>query len=340
MNGTPHMSRSQDASDAELMRRVASGSESALGALYGRFARPVFVLAAQALDRAAAEDIVQDVFLAVWRKANGFDPDRGTVRAWLLQIAHHRVLNELRRRSRQPELEPDADGRLLGEIAARDPGPAERIFAKCRRDVLASALDELSDAQREALGLAYFDDLTHEQVARRLDLPLGTAKTRIRTGLQKLRTTLVLRVATFAALGLLLALGIRSRRMETVLARQDRALSMVTASDSVTLRLGPAAPGVPEATHARYRGRSGSETVVVTFSSFPPLATSETYQVWVRHGPVWTSIGTVRADAAGSARLIAEAAALAALPEAVMVTIEPAAGSAAPGQRVVVAWTP
>jgi RNA polymerase sigma-70 factor (ECF subfamily) len=334
------MGRSQDPSDAELMGRVAGGSESALGALYGRFARPVFVLAAQALDRAAAEDIVQDVFLAVWRKADRFDPDRGTVRAWLLQIAHHRVLNELRRRSRQPELEQDADGRLLGEIAARDPGPAERTFAKHRRDLLASALDELPDTQREALGLAYFDDLTHEQVATRLDLPLGTAKTRIRTGLQKLRTTLALRVATFAALGLLLALGIRSHRMETTLARQDRALSMLTASDSVNLRLGPAAPGIPEATHARYRGRAGSETAVVTLSSFPPLATDETYQVWVRHGSVWTSIGTVRADAAGSARLIAEAPVLAALPEAVVVTIESAAGSAAPSHRLVVSWAP
>jgi hypothetical protein len=188
--------------------------------------------------------------------------------------------------------------------------------------------------------LIYFDDLTHEQVATRLDLPLGTAKTRIRTGLQKLRTALVLRAVTFAALGLLIALGIRSRMTETTLARDDRALSVLTASDSVNLRLGPAAPGVPEASHARYRGRPGSDTAVVTLSSFPPLATNETYQVWVRHGAVWTSIGTVRPDAAGSARLIAEAPALAKLPEAVAVSIEPAAGSAAPGPRVVVNWTP
>jgi RNA polymerase sigma-70 factor (ECF subfamily) len=181
------------------MRRVAGGSEGALDALHGRFSRPIFALAAQALDRAAAEDIVQDVFLVVWRKADHFDPERGTVRAWLLQIAHHRVLNELRRRSRQPELEPDGDARL-GEIESRDPGPVERVVAQNRRHLVAAALDELSDAQREVLGLAYFDDLTHQQVAARLDLPLGTAKTRIRTGLQKLRSTLLLRVAPFAAL--------------------------------------------------------------------------------------------------------------------------------------------
>jgi RNA polymerase sigma-70 factor (ECF subfamily) len=333
------MHSSQDPSDAELMRRVAGGSESSLAALHGRFARPIFALAAQALDRAAAEDIVQDVFLVVWRKADRFDPERGSVRAWLLQIAHHRVPNELRRRSRQPELEPDGDARL-GEIESRDPGPAERMVAQNRRDLVETALDELPEAQREALDLAYFNDLTHQQVAARLDLPLGTAKTRIRAGLQKMRTTLVMRVATFAALGLLVALGLRSWTLEHTLARQDRALSMLTASDSVNLRVGPAAPGIPDATHARYRGRSGSETAVVTLSSFPPLAGGETYQVWVRHGAVWTSVGTVRPDAAGSARLIAENPALTIPPEAVMVTIEPEAGTTTPGGRMVAVWTP
>src|SRR5262245_46279189 len=152
MNGSPHMHSSQDPSDAELMRRVAGGSESSLAALHGRFARPIFALAAQALDRAAAEDIVQDVFLVVWRKGDRFDPERGSVRAWLLQIAHHRVLNELRRRSRQPELEPDGDARL-GEIESREPGPAERMVAQNRRDLVETALDELPEAQREALDL-------------------------------------------------------------------------------------------------------------------------------------------------------------------------------------------
>src|SRR5262245_57196580 len=163
MNGSAHVHSSQDLSDAELMRRVAGGSEGALDALHGRFARPIFALATQALDRAAAEDIVQDVFLVVWRKADQFDPERGTVRAWLLQIAHHRVLNELRRRSRQPELEPDGDARL-GELASRDPEPAARAVAQRRRHLVTAALDELPEAQREALELAFFDDLTPQQV--------------------------------------------------------------------------------------------------------------------------------------------------------------------------------
>ncbi len=326
-------------SDAELMRRVAGGSEDALGTLYGRFARQVFGLALQSLDRAAAEDIVQEVFLAVWHKSSSFDPERGAVRSWLLQIAHHRILNELRRRSRQPEPELDAAGHVLGALPDRDPGPAERTFARHRRAIVESALDELPAAQREAIGLAFFDDLTHEEVAAELNLPLGTAKTRIRAGLQRLRGTLLPRFAAFAALGLLLALGVRYRSQQATLERYDRALSMVTASDSVNVRLAPA-PGTSEATHARYRGRPGVETAVVTFSSFPPLPTGEVYQAWVRHGAVWTSLGTIRPEADGSARLIAENPVLATLPEAAEVTIEPVAGSPAPSGRVVVAWGP
>ena len=94
------MASTENASaDEDLMRRIAGGSPEALALLHRRFARLIFGLAAQTLDRATAEDLVQEVFLAVWRNASRFDPERGTVRAWILQIAHFRVLNELRRRS-------------------------------------------------------------------------------------------------------------------------------------------------------------------------------------------------------------------------------------------------
>jgi len=339
MNGYRPMPPRAHASDAELMRRVADGSEESLGLLYRRFARLIVGLASQTLDRAAAEDIVQDVFLAVWRNAATFDPERGSVRAWILQIAHFRLLNELRRRSRQPELETDPEGHVLASLPARDPGPAEAAAAEHRRATLQSAVDDLPPPQRQAIRLAFLHDLTHEQVAAELGLPLGTAKTRIRAGLQKLRGRLGPRWAALAAFGLLVALGVRYRSEHATLERYDRALSMVTASDSVNLRLGPLS-GTPEEAHARYRGRPGVGIAVVTFSKLPPAPAGKTYQAWVRHGATWTSLGTARPDADGSARLIAESTALAALPDALEVTVEPRAGSAVPGGSVVLAWAP
>src|SRR5213083_3273369 len=152
MNGNRRMPSTEQAlSDGDLMRQVADGSAEALGLLHRRFARVIFGMAVQSLDRAAAEDLVQEVFLAVWRNARRFDPERGTVRAWILQIAHFRLLNELRRRSRQPEIVPDPEGLLLAGFPAGDPGPAETAWQQHRRAVLQSALDSLPPPQREAL---------------------------------------------------------------------------------------------------------------------------------------------------------------------------------------------
>jgi RNA polymerase sigma-70 factor (ECF subfamily) len=333
------MPQTKQASDAELMRDVASGSEEALVLLHHRYARAILGLAVQTLDRATAEDIVQDVFLVVWRNAARFDPERGTVRAWVLQIAHFRMLNELRRRSRQPPIEPDVDGHLLAALPAHEPDPAHAVAAEHRRATLRAAMNDLPAAQREALDMAFFDDLTHAEIAAELNLPLGTTKTRIRAGLEKLRGKLGPQWAALVALGVLVALGIRYQTEHTALERYDRALSMVTASDSVNVRLAPA-PGMPAEAHARYRGRPGATIAVITFSKFPPSPAGETYQVWARHGSTWISLGVVEPDASGSARLIAENDALTAPPEALEVTLERGAGSAAPSDRVVASWTP
>jgi RNA polymerase sigma factor (sigma-70 family) len=339
-NGQRRMPSREDASsDDELMREVAGGSAEALGQLHRRFAPLILRISVQTLDRAAAEDLVQDVFLAVWRNAARFDPERGTVRSWILQIAHFRLLNELRRQTRQPPIVPDPDGLLLSGIPANDPELAEAAWQQNRLAVLKSALDELPPPQREALGLAFLDDLTHEQVAVELGVPLGTAKTRIRSGLQRLRSTLGPQWAALAALCLLGALGIRYQSEHATMARYDRALSMVTASDSVNLRLA-AAPGTPDETHARYRARPGVAIAVVTISKFPPPPAGQIYQTWARHGATWRSLGSVAPDPEGSGRLIAEDGALAALPDELRVTIEPRAGSVVPSGRIVVAWTP
>src|SRR6058998_1081230 len=122
MNGNRRMPSTEQAlSDGDLMRQVADGSAEALALLHRRFARLIFGLAVQTLDRAAAEDLVQDVLLAAWRNAGRFDPARGTVRSWVLQIAHFRLLNELRRQSRQPEVLADPEGLMLAGFPANDP---------------------------------------------------------------------------------------------------------------------------------------------------------------------------------------------------------------------------
>ena len=325
--------------DEELMRQVARGSSEALGLLHRRFSRLILGLAVRTIDRAAAEDLVQEVFLAVWRNADRFDPERGSVRAWILQIAHFRLLNELRRRSRQPEIAADPDGLVLDGLPAADLGPAEVASRRHRRALIQSAFDELPPPQRQAISLAFLDDLTHEQVAAELGLPLGTAKTRIRAGLQKLRGVLGPQGAALVALCLLAALGIHQYSQREMLARYDRALTMMTASDSVNLRLAPL-PGTPDETHARYRGRPGATTAVLNLSRFPAAPSGQTYQAWVRHGARWTALGTAQVDADGNGRLIVESPALAVLPDGVEVTLEPHAGTTTPGAHVIVAWTP
>ncbi len=331
------MPLNEDASDEELIQQLAAGSHEALGLLYHRYARLIFHLAARTLDRPIAEEIVQEVFLAVWRRAVTFDPDRGPFRPWVLQIAHFRILNELRRRSRQPQAEPDPEGLSLADLPDDNPEPAEAVWREYRRSTLQAALAELPPPQRQALGLAFFEDLTHEQVASVLNLPLGTAKTRIRAGLQKLRGKLAQQMAAAALVGFLAFLGIRYHTEWAALQRDERALTLVTASDTENLRLAPA-PGMPPETHARYRGRTGVEIAVMTFSHFPPAPAGQTYQAWALHQGTWTSLGTAEPDASGSARLIAEDRALVVLPDAVQVTLEPSGGTQAPSGPVVVAW--
>jgi RNA polymerase sigma-70 factor (ECF subfamily) len=330
---------SDNRSDEELLRALAAGHQEVLGPLYARYARLIFSLASQSLDRSAAEEIVQDVFLALWRKADSFDPLQGAVKPWILQLAHWRILNELRRQSRRPRTEPDPEGEQLGALPDAEPDPAERAWREERREVVRAALDTLPAAQRQAVAMAFVDDLTHEQVAQKLGLPLGTAKTRIRTGLLRMRTQLAPLAASLLALALVV-LGVRDLQQQQLLQRDDRALDVTSSSEAVPLRLVPASPSLPATAHASYRGRAGATTAVLTTEELPALPSDRTYQAWVRHGEQWASLGTFVVDGAGRARLIADNDALAQPPEAIEVTVEPAGGSAAPGGAVVLAWSP
>lgn len=281
---------------------------------------------------------MQDVFLSVWRRAQTFDPARGAFRPWLLQIAHYRILNELRARSRRPRLDPDAADRILEQIRDTRDEPAEAAWQSYRKDAVRAAVDRLPPAQRQALSLAFFDDLSHDQVAQALKLPVGTVKTRIRTAVHSLRFMLApLGVAAVAA-AILIGGGIRFDMQLRAALRTDRALSMVTASDITTLHI-PPAPGANPAAHGSYRGRQGTPLAVLALHNFTRAPQGRTYQAWVGSGGTWTSMGTAEIDSAGNALVVAEGSAFTALPAEVEVTVEPRGGSAAPTGTVVIHYT-
>ena len=334
-----HIVRAPMETDEGLLARLAAGDEQAVGPLYARYAPIVLGMACQALDRPTAEEVVQDVFLAVWKNAGSFDPARGPVRPWLLQIAHYRIANELRTRSRRPRIEPDSEGDRLAALP--DPAPDQQASAwtEYRRSALQRALEELPPPQRQALGLAFYEDLSHGEIARVLKLPLGTAKSRVRAGLLALRGKLAPLVASLAVLALLsgVVYELTARRREL---RVERAIALLTSSEAQALRLTPApgAAGVPAAAHAVYRFRPGSTTAVITYSYFAPAPDGRTYQAWGLFGGRWISLGAARPDGEGRARFIAEGPALASRPDALEVTLEPGAGSAAPSGPLVVSW--
>jgi RNA polymerase sigma-70 factor, ECF subfamily len=174
------------AGDDELIAAVARGDHAALLALYDRYGGVAYGLAYRILgDAGAAEEAVQDAFLRVWRRAATFDPARaqGTLRPWLLTIVHHCAIDLLRRRAGAP---PVVAG--LDEIAERQavPDAWSDVSSRLDREQVRAAVATLPGEQRRAIELAFFDGLTHREIAERDGLPLGTVKGRLRLGLKRL----------------------------------------------------------------------------------------------------------------------------------------------------------
>ncbi len=337
VRGTPG---DQRLSDEQLMQQLAGGDGEALAILHRRYATRIFAFAAHTLDRSAAEDIVQEVFLAVWRHAGTYDPRRGAFRPWLYQIAHYRILNELRSRNHRPIVESDATRADLSKMPSPAPEPSEAAWREVQQAGVRAALDGLPARQREALNLAFFDELSHQEVAAKLQLPLGTAKTRIRSGLRSLRGTLAPLVAALVVgvVGSLILLGALHERDQMARKIDDQALALLTASDTAVIRL-VAAPGETSTAHGTYRGRPGSEIAVIGLSHLPPIAHGQSYRIWIHDGGTWRSLGSVRPNATGQAYFIARGLALTTLPEAVKVTREIGAGSTGPTGSTVVMST-
>ncbi len=323
--------------DDQLMACLVNGQQEALQILHHRHAPLVFHIACRTLDAPAAEEITQDVFLRVWQKASSFDPEKGIFRSWLLQIAHHRVLNELRHRGRRPRVDEGSEPSLV-DLSAHDPGPDEQVWNEYQKSTIQRALAALPPAQAQALRLAYFQDLTHEQVAGFLKVPLGTAKSRIRVALEKLNPRLAALVAMILA-----ALGISTlewTRQRSAWKRDERALGMLTGSHMEALRLlPPGAEGDPEqGPHATYRAEKSGSIIVFTLSNVPPSAVGETYRLWQLNHGTWKALGDITPDTQGRARLLVEAPGLA-WPEALELTQEQL-GSAlkTPTRPAVLVW--
>jgi RNA polymerase sigma-70 factor (ECF subfamily) len=311
--------------DEELVARLGRGDERALRALHRRYASLLFTVAARVVDAGAAEEIVQDVFMTLWRKHEAFDPGRGALKGWLCQVTRNRALNVLRHRGRGAKETDDG----IEEIADESLEPDEALWRAHRQSALRHAVDALPDAQRRALSLAFFDELTQEQVAAVLKVPLGTTKTRIRLAMRRIAPA----IALLASAGLLLFLW---RRKEAETARDERALTMVTSSDVVVRHLRPV-EGVPAETHANYRARPGGGVAVLTASHLPRLPAGERYVGWVRRDAAWYSLGEVHVGPDGAALLLAEGAAFGLDADAIEVTRESAVGTAPQG-ALVVAW--
>lgn len=171
-------------SDAVLIGRVAQGDAAAFEQLYGRYARAVLGLALGRLrDRNAAEDATQEAFAALWRSAATFDAARGSGAGWLYAVARNVILDRLRRRPEPPS--PDIPDR-----ASTDPGPAEQAESDWVAWRVHRALAGLSEHERVVVELSYFSGLSQSEVARFLDIPLGTVKTRTRAALGRLADAL------------------------------------------------------------------------------------------------------------------------------------------------------
>ncbi len=185
MRGNPY----QGLRDGQLVELVARKDAGALEALYKRYGRPAYSLARRILtEEMLAQDVVQEVFLSLWREAGRFDAGRGTVATYLLSMTHHRSVDVVRREESLHrwrtsdeglELEPDPKARVEDQAEASE-----------RRAEVRAALKDLPDVQREALLLAYFGGYTQREVAALAGVPLGTVKTRMAAGMRKMKAAL------------------------------------------------------------------------------------------------------------------------------------------------------
>jgi RNA polymerase sigma-70 factor, ECF subfamily len=178
------------AEDVSCLRRVASGDQGGAAALYDRHARPLYSLILRIIgDETEAEDVLQDVFAQAFRQATRYDASRGAVAAWLLTMARSRAIDRVRARRTRLDMRT-REAQTLDDMPDARPDAASAMLDEEQSRLVRQALGDLPLLQRIAIELAYYEGLSHTEIAERLEQPLGTVKTRIRLGLLKLRDVL------------------------------------------------------------------------------------------------------------------------------------------------------
>ena len=176
---TPAEAARHEPTDGDLLQRIGNGDRSAFEVLYRRYARAVLGLALRRLgDRGRAEEAVQETFTSIWRSASSYRPERGPGAPWLYAVARHAIVDRFRARTEPPAEVP--------EEASTEPGPLERAEASFVSWRVHRALEELPQTERTVIELAYWGGLSQSEVAEYLNVPLGTVKTRTRSGLHRL----------------------------------------------------------------------------------------------------------------------------------------------------------
>ena len=181
----------QELGDHQLMYRVAMAEKEALEALYTRYSSSVYSLAMFMLKQEAlAEEVTQDIFLNIWTKASSYKAERGEPKSWIMSVAHHRIVDVIRSRRRtQNVTDPGAYDRLEMLPSSRI-STEEEVERRIEREYILEALDTLPPEQREVIMLAYFEGYSQSEMAKILNQPLGTVKTRVRLAMKKLRAAL------------------------------------------------------------------------------------------------------------------------------------------------------
>lgn len=175
---------------ARLVAAMAKGDRDALARLYDQLSRPVYSLVYRLLgDAAEAQDVVQDIFLQVWRTAAEYETTRGSVFSWIVTLARNRAIDRLRMRRRRTELLEEAAPDLQ-PANGQAPDSADALGLREQAEAVRAALGRLPGDQKQAIELAYFGSLTQQEIAQRLNEPLGTIKARIRRGLLRLKSEL------------------------------------------------------------------------------------------------------------------------------------------------------